>query len=409
MHSVDFEAQREVDRPSRRPGARRRFLVTDGQARAALAVTRMLGRAGHAVFVTSPRPRSLAGASRYSQGELAQAPIERGPEELRRSLLDADWRVGPDYVIGVTDPSLTVLHEASERFGSRLPPPESRAYFDASDKVRLFEVCGTLGIRVPRGVVVPGGRLPDESTLSGFGRSFVVRPARSWRIRGGQWVHGVVFVARSRDELAERVRNDPALSFPYLVQEHVSGAGCGLFVSAAEGKILSVFAHRRLREKPPWGGVSTLCESVAPSPDLVEAATRYVETARWSGLAMFEFKRCDVGGTAFLLEINARPWGSMALSRAAGVDFVSDLVSLARGRAPRPGGAYREGVRLRWWWGDVDHFYLEQTAKGRGRVPAAIVALGRAIAAGPRAETWDTFERDDPLPFGIETWNWLGR
>ena len=42
-------------------------LVTDGEQRAALAIVRSLGRAGHDVYVCSSRHRSLAGASRYAR------------------------------------------------------------------------------------------------------------------------------------------------------------------------------------------------------------------------------------------------------------------------------------------------------------------------------------------------------
>ena len=41
---------------------KRTVLVTDGEQRAALAVVRSLGRAGHAVHVVSTRDASLAGA-----------------------------------------------------------------------------------------------------------------------------------------------------------------------------------------------------------------------------------------------------------------------------------------------------------------------------------------------------------
>jgi predicted ATP-grasp superfamily ATP-dependent carboligase len=397
---------RAVAPAARRPGARRRFLVTDGDTRPALAVTRSLGRAGNEVFVTSPRSPCLAGASRYCAGVLPQTRVDHGPEALVRSLLEADRQVRPDHVVGVTDYTLTALH-ASGSFVSRLPPPGAAAYFRASDKVELFEVCRRLGIRVPRGIVVAGGRAPDPGALSPLGTPFVVRPARSWRATTEGWVQGRVTIAQSEDELTERLRTDPALRYPYLVQEKMSGPGCGLFLNAAGGTITALFAHRRLREKPPWGGVSTLCESVAPSADLVAAATRYVEAEGWSGLAMFEFKRSDRDGEAYLLEINARPWGSMALARAAGVDFMASLLAALDRRAPGAAEPYREGLRLRWWWGDVDHFYLRQTAKGRGGVSAMVAALGQAVAAGPNAEAWDTFDRDDPNPFGVETLAWL--
>ena len=389
----------------------KRILVTDGETRAALAATRSLGRAGQTVYVSAPSPSSLAGTSRYCVGEFRQAGVAEGPRRLRQSLTDLVRELRPDFVLGVTDRALYALHQARETIlPARLPPPGADAYAQASDKTRLFETCRRVGIRVPRGFVVPGGELPDRDSLRSLGGTFVVRPALSWRAGAGErWVHGSVTIERGLEGLQSRLREDPSLAFPYLVQERLVGHGCGLFVLGSRGRALSVFAHRRLREKPPWGGVSTLCESVSPPADLLGAVNGYLSALSWSGLAMFEFKRSEATGEAHLLEINARPWGSMALSAAAGVDFIRDLVSLARGDPPTTSASYKVGIRLRWWWGDVDHFYLQEIHKGRNKPGALAVGLCNAIRRGPWAEAWDSFQRDDPVPFGIETLGWLRR
>lgn len=94
----------------------------------------------------------------------------------------------------------------------------------------------------------------------------------------------------------------------------------------------------------------------------------------------------------------------MALSRAAGVDF--PRVWLTPQRSDHVPGRYREGVRLRWWWGDVDHYYLLEKERGLTGAAALARALPRACLAGPWAEAWDTFRHDDPLPFAAETLAW---
>ncbi len=387
-----------------------KILVTDGETRAALAVTRSLGRAGHTVFVASPQRHSLAGTSRYSAAECRQATVEEGPDALKHSLLSRYRELSPAAILGVTDRTLTALHELKrETREMTMPPPTGDDYLDASDKVRLFEACRDLGVRVPDGIVVPGGQLPDEAELRSLGTPLVVRPGLSWRVGAGRWIAGKVSIENDPAGLAARQRRDPSLGFPYLVQRKISGQGCGLFVLADRGRIGSVFAHRRLREKPPWGGVSTLCESVEPPADLIEAVERYISDRRWSGLAMFEFKRCSQTDEPYLLEINARPWGSMQLAGASGVDFAGSLMALARNSAMSERKPYRTGVRLRWWWGDVDHFYLRETAAGRSGVTAMLVGLIQAVRRGPWRANWDTLQNDDPVPFGFETVQWLRR
>jgi hypothetical protein len=50
---------------------------------------------------------------------------------------------------------------------------------------------------------------------------------------------------------------------------------------------------------------------------------------------------------------------------------------------------------------------LRQVAAGRHRLPALVTALTQAVTSGPRAQAWDTFQPDDPVPFGVETLAWL--
>ena len=118
------------------------------------------------------------------------------------------------------------------------------------------------------------------------------------------------------------------------------------------------FAHRRLREKPPSGGVSVYRESIAADPALVERSRRLLEHFGWQGVAMVEYKVDERTGTPMLMEINGRFWGSLQLAVDAGVDFPRLLIECAEGRLPRRRRLYAVGTRLRWWWGDVDQLLL---------------------------------------------------
>src|SRR5439155_393437 len=77
-------------------------------------------------------------------------------------------------------------------------------------------------------------------------------------------------------------------AFPVLLQRRVRGPGEGLFLLRWNGRVLAAFAHRRLREKPPAGGVSVYRESIAAPPELVAAGTRLLEVLDWRGVAMVE-------------------------------------------------------------------------------------------------------------------------
>ena len=74
-----------------------RILVTDGSQRAALAITRSLGRVGHEVIVAESEVPNLTSRSAYCSGTLVYASpsddpeafvdsLERGLESLRSCL-----------------------------------------------------------------------------------------------------------------------------------------------------------------------------------------------------------------------------------------------------------------------------------------------------------------------------------
>ena len=129
--------------------------------------------------------------------------------------------------------------------------------------------------------------------------------------------------------MEEIVAHDPCFNqHPFLVQAYVSGKGQGLFALYDRGKPVAFFAHKRLREKPPSGGVSVLSESVKVPPNLYYMGRRILDPVQWHGVAMVEFKVAD-NGIPYLMEVNARFWGSLQLAIDAGIDFPWLLYPLA--------------------------------------------------------------------------------
>ena len=135
----------------------------------------------------------------------------------------------------------------------------------------------------------------------------------------------------ARWELSAALNRLPREAFPVLIQERIVGAGLGVFLLRHAGRTEAAFAHRRLREKPPSGGVSVLAEAVELPPALLERAERLLDCFGWNGVAMVEFKEDAATGEPVLMEVNGRFWGSLQLAIDSGVDFPSRLVALAAG------------------------------------------------------------------------------
>jgi len=121
----------------------------------------------------------------------------------------------------------------------------------------------------------------------------------------------------------------------------------------------------------------------------------------WHGPAMVEFRDEGNGGAPWLMEVNGRFWGSLQLSIAAGRDFPRIWTEILTGRTPDPPGSYREGVILRWLWGDVKrllYIIAGRPAGYPGTYPTVAQGLRELFGrqpAGTKLEIWDP---QDPWP-----------
>jgi hypothetical protein len=78
----------------------------------------------------------------------------------------------------------------------------------------------------------------------------------------------------------------------------------------------------------PHGSGSSACISQTVHEELKALAERLIGKARWRGLFMVELLR-DRSGTTWFIELNGRPWGSMALARKQGLEYPAWNVRLA--------------------------------------------------------------------------------
>lgn len=389
-------------------------LVTDAEQRSALAAVRSLGRAGHRVIVCASRPRPLAAASRYAAAHAEVADPLRDPERFAADVGELVRARGADTVLAMTEPSLLAILAAPDALhGARVPVPPLATFRRISDKAELLAVAPDVGIAVPeqRVVATPAdvaSLLHDPPRLP-----VVLKPARSVGEHAGQRAKLAVRHAATPRELEQALRGLGGEAFPLLVQQRVVGPGVGIFLLVWNGETLAAFSHRRIREKPPSGGVSVYRESIAADPALVARSRALLDRFAWCGVAMIEYKVDAASGTPYLMEVNGRFWGSLQLAVDAGVNFPVLLLAAAWGEPVSPVASYRTGVRSRWWWGDVDHL-LARVRRSRAALALPPDAPGRLAAlrdfctvrAGDRLEI---LRFDDPRPFLRESVQWLLR
>lgn len=376
-------------------------LVTDGNERSALAVTRALGQQRIDVLVGAETSRSLAGASRYCASSFRYPSPYDDPKGFVGALLHRVMQEHIDMLVPISDMAMQLIGERRTEFDAHttIPAPALVVYETVSNKYRLTKLAHELGVPIPDTVFVEDGRLPDElQTVGNF--PLVVKPARSRVLIDGLWTGTTVHQVGSRGELERLYRDTPYLRYPSLLQRRIEGEGQGVFALCDRGTPLALFAHRRLREKPPSGGVSVLRESIELPKTMADYAVRILQNVGWHGVAMVEFKVESGTGIPRLMEINGRFWGSLQLAIDAGVNFPHLLYQMVNGRTvfPPPGG-YRAGVKSRWFLGDLDNLLLRVCkSDSTFRLPPGYPSRLRCIMAFFR------FFEDD-VYYEIERWD----
>lgn len=383
-------------------------LVLDSHQRSALAATRSLGGHGLTVHVADSLAPTLAGASRYARSELICPDPASQPDAFRTWVIETTRQLKVQAVLPLTDLSIMLLAPQREQFGdTQLLCASDAPYNIVSDKAKLIDLARSVGVRTPQ-TEVTQTREEAEAHLNRCRYPVVLKPARSKVTVGGRIMSTGVGIARSRAEALEYLRHQKWLgNTPCLLQEYIEGHGAGVFALYAHNLPVAWFSHRRIREKPPSGGVSVLCESTPVDPVLRKASVRILDAVGWDGPAMVEFKVAS-GGEAYLMEINGRLWGSLQLAIDCGMDFPWLMYQSALGEQPTIADAYLLHRRLRWLLGDVDNLLIQirqHDKRWKSKLAAVGGFLGSFVDFSARQEV---FRWSDPMPGARELRSWLG-
>lgn len=384
-------------------------LVLDAEQRSSLAVVRSLAQQGVCVHVAGISSDTLAGSSRFTTSRRQYPDPQNQPAAFVKWVEETIDDLGGAKVFPLTDVTTMLLASdpGTPRAGKMLCAPRD-AYESVTDKSRLTQLALEVGVQIPATRMAATRAQIEEYALRGpF--PLILKPARSRVLLAGRIVSTAVAIARSPSDVQTFLDKQTWLdTMPCLIQEFIPGHGAGVFGFYRDGEPLAWFAHRRIREKPPQGGVSVLSESTTIDARLRDAAERLLTHVKWDGAAMVEF-RIGENGIPYLMEINGRLWGSLQLAIDSGIDFPALIYRATQSGTIQASSSYEVGRRLRWFMGDVDNLLLELRGKGLARTPTSrlrAIARFAATTLDPRAHN-EIFRFRDVKPAIFELRNWF--
>jgi protein-tyrosine-phosphatase/predicted ATP-grasp superfamily ATP-dependent carboligase len=370
-----------------------RVLILAGYCNAAVEAAQSLGRRGARITLASSDPDCVAFRSAYVSERLIEPSTLRDADAVEW-LRAWDRQRRYHLIVPSNDAGLDLVRALApdDPVRAKAIVPGDAALELAVDKHSTWALAKTLGVPVPESVLIPrGGPVPrcaEYPVVLKATRSRVLMDAETTRLDTC-----VVTTPQERADVLSRWLPSTAVQ----QQQFVPGGGFGIEMLFDRGRLVWHFAHERVHELPLTGGGSTYRRSIAPPPAAFDMAERMLCALRWHGVAMVEF-RGDPSGRFWLMEINPRLWGSLALSIDCGVDFPWGLALLAKGEAPPPQPRYRVGYLTRDILRD-SVWHVENLRADRSnpllltRPPLA--ALRELVRPLLGRESWDHFDWND--------------
>lgn len=339
--------------------------MLDGHSAATLAITRSLGRAKYWVAVGSNQGiHAPAELSRYCRQSTRYPVPTDDASGFVEAVLEFARTNAIELIIPVTDFTIVPLSKNREQFQgvSRLALGRHEAIEIAADKFQTVRLARELRIPVPETALVTS--VEELAGMAGdWDFPVVVKDRFSVRWVGNHAVLGSVAYAYSLEDLKRKVGDRLGETGDVLIQQFVRGSGIGFSCLAAEGNASLPFMWLRVRETDPRGSGSSAQRSIPLTDEVHEASKALVRRAGLGGICMVEFKRPHDGKPPVLMEINARPWGSLPLPIACGIDYPVFWVEwLLTGKLPLSEIEYTKNIICRRLVNELTH--LEHTFHG---------------------------------------------
>jgi predicted ATP-grasp superfamily ATP-dependent carboligase len=365
-------------------------LITNAEERSMLAAARSLHQAGYDVTAASCTRCAAAQWSRSCTRRLhvadAREDAGRFVEQLREELTSRSYAT----VLAGSDSSLLALSLEREHLSglTDLGLPPHSVVERALNRESLAEAAKQAGFLPPVSIRCGGiGEALAAARRLGF--PVVLKSTDAASVRG-RAISRVPkgHIASSEGELAEVA---PVFGDCLLVQRWAGNDLISFGGVMAGGSLLGVAVSRYRRMWPPPSGSVSFAETIPPPAHLELMVQRLVAAIGWEGIFELEVIRSE-RGEFVPIDLNPRPYGSLALATAAGAPLARIWCDWLLGRRPERVRT-RAGCRYRWEVGDLRHLAWQLR---RGRWMAA-----RAPLRPHRNVTHADFQLTDPLPLAV--------
>ncbi len=300
------------------------ILIPDGHSTWALSVINCLAKQSDMrLFVLSNKKRT---ATKFSKHTSYYRFYPKNDDTSWLKIINTEIIANKiDVVIPIAEIEIKFFIDYSQQVSKRakvvhLPPKPS---FDiAINKMKLGEFCFEHQIPYPQSVL-----FKDHESILTNGNSIsypvLLKPFNQ---KGGDGIVKFNSKKQIEDYINKNTHQDG-----YFIQNYIEGYDIDCSVCCIDGTILTHTIQKGyLPGHTPYAphlGVEFL-----NNDEVLKVVEQLMKTLNWSGVAHIDLRYDHKANTYNVIEINARFWGSVEASKAAGVNFPLEAIRLALGQ-----------------------------------------------------------------------------
>lgn len=296
----------------------------------------MRGERNLKFYLLTHKPKSSAGWSRHISGVhyyKEYSDLETViPECLRKWEIDVLMPIGENESLEVSK-----HRETFEKLSLVMPLTAPERFKIITQKKLLNDYLNSQGLRLMSETL--GLDDPEfESKLDDFPFPALLKPSQ------GAFGSGIVTMNTAAD-LREYLSKKEVVKHAFYLQEYVQGSDINFNVICKDGELL----HWSMQESPEkkLGNYNKNDDLIFRNdPQVVELMRPMLKALNYQGVACIDLRRDTKKNKVYLLEINARYWGSMMASYTrVGVNFPLIMYKLTVGESVPP-YEKREGKQI---------------------------------------------------------------
>lgn len=372
----------------------RKIALLIANSGSAYYLLKALHRQGYTVDVIHYEPHFIDRSRYINRFHLVHSPFEDA-ERCVSEIIGLSRQQGFHLIVPVNDVAMELVYELKSSLGNVLlhNPAETDRF---RSKIELWKLVEKLGLPNLKGREISTldeyEQIRDNTALP-----VVAKPGKSARIiRSRLHKFGVRVISRLQE--LDNFVHDNINNTSILLQEPIQGFGVGFNFFSVNGELKSYYAHARLTEYNGGGASSHRKTIPADTYNLLETSTRIIREMNWTGIGMLEYRVAD--NTAYIMELNGRPWGSLMLGIKSGCDPISHYIRWALTGSVPAGTSYKAGIAVRKLKEDIKNNLKEARRRRFMNLPAWLWSFAGLLTGKEFVEDLHT----DDLKFARQYW-----